>query len=63
MSYTSSDHGCDELLISLDWLMHGWNIAGSLVAAFIGLVLFIYYWKKGQFEEMEETKYEVFRDD
>lgn len=43
--------------------MHIWNIAGSLLAAFVGLAIFVYYWKRGQFEEMEETKYEVFRDE
>jgi cbb3-type cytochrome oxidase maturation protein len=38
-------------------------IASTLALGFIGLLLFIYYWKKGQFDHIEEAKYQLFRED
>lgn len=38
-------------------------IISSLAAALGGLVLYIYYWRKGQFEDDEAVKYQVFREE
>lgn len=39
-----------------------WTIIGSLVAALAGLFVYIYYLRKGQFEDPEEVKYQLFRE-
>jgi nitrogen fixation-related uncharacterized protein len=38
-------------------------IIGSIVAALGGLGLYIYYWQKGQFEDDEAVKYQIFREE
>jgi len=38
-------------------------IIGSLVAALGGLGIYVYYLRKGQFEDDEDVKYQMFRDD
>lgn len=38
-------------------------IIGSVLAALAGLGLYIYYLRKGQFEDEEEVKYQIFRDE
>lgn len=40
-----------------------WFVLFSLVGGIAALVVFIYHLKKGQFEDVEETKYQVFRDE
>ena len=40
-----------------------WMIIGSLAAALGGLGIYIYYLKKGQFEDDENVKYQLFRED
>lgn len=40
-----------------------WMILGSIIAAFGGLGLYIYYLRKGQFEDDEMVKYQLFRED
>lgn len=40
-----------------------WMLFGSIVAALGGLLLYIYFLYKGQFDEGEEVKYQLFRDD
>lgn len=35
----------------------------TLLAGLIGLAVFIYYMKKGQFKDMEEVKYQLFHED
>jgi cbb3-type cytochrome oxidase maturation protein len=37
-------------------------IAGSLIAALLGLGLYIYFLKKGQFDDEELIKYQIFRE-
>lgn len=39
-----------------------WMILGSIVAAMGGLILYIYFLKKGYFEDEEEIKYQIFRE-
>lgn len=38
-------------------------IIGSIVAALAGLGLYIYFLRKGQFDDDEEVKYQLFRDE
>ena len=40
-----------------------WMIIGSLAAALGGLGIYVYYLRKGQFEDDEDVKYQMFRDD
>jgi cbb3-type cytochrome oxidase maturation protein len=35
----------------------------SLIGGLGGLIVFIYYLKKGQFEDPEEPKYQIFREE
>ena len=35
----------------------------SIAAALGGLALYVYYWRKGQFEDDEMIKYQVFREE
>lgn len=39
------------------------EIALTTVAGMVGLLIFIYYLRKGQFEDIEDVKYEIFRND
>ena len=39
------------------------TIVGSLLAGLIGLGIYIYYLKKGQFEDPESVKYQLFREE
>lgn len=40
-----------------------WMLLGSIIAALGGLLLYIYFLYKGQFDDEEEAKYQLFRDD
>ncbi len=40
-----------------------WTIISSVLAALIGLVVYIYYLRKGQFDDPESVKYQLFRED
>lgn len=38
-------------------------IVASIIASLAGLWVYIYYMKKGQFDDPEEVKYQLFRED
>lgn len=40
-----------------------WMIASSIALGLAGLLVFIHYLKKGQFEDPEDVKYQMFRED
>jgi hypothetical protein len=40
-----------------------WFLVFSLAGGLGGLGVFIYYLRKGQFEEPEEPKYQIFREE
>lgn len=64
MSDTSGDHGHDELYDQVGGVMDlMFMVVSSLVGAFGGLLLYGYYWRKGHFEEVEDIKYQMFRDE
>ncbi len=35
----------------------------SLAAGLSALLIFLYYWYKGQFDDVEDVKYQMFRDE
>jgi nitrogen fixation-related uncharacterized protein len=40
-----------------------WTIIGSLAGGLAGMAVYLYYMKQGQFEDMEEVKYQLFREE
>ena len=40
-----------------------WMIIGTIVTALFGLGLFVYFLRKGQFEDEEMVKYQLFREE
>jgi cbb3-type cytochrome oxidase maturation protein len=40
-----------------------WMLVSSIVAALAGLLIYVYYLKRGQFDDMESIKYQLFRED
>ena len=40
-----------------------WYISSSFALALAGVIVFVYYLRKGQFEDPEDVKYTLFRDD
>ncbi|MDP1880393.1 MAG: cbb3-type cytochrome oxidase assembly protein CcoS [Parachlamydiaceae bacterium] len=40
-----------------------WMIIGSILASFGGLGLYAYFLRKGEFDDEEDVKYQIFRDD
>jgi cbb3-type cytochrome oxidase maturation protein len=38
-------------------------VVSSLALGFAGLIVYIYYFKKGQFEDEEEVKYQIFHEE
>lgn len=40
-----------------------WYLVSSIFMALGGAVVYIYYFNKGQFDELEDVKYQILRDD
>lgn len=40
-----------------------WTLIGSIVAGLAGLCVYIYYHRKGQFDDPEAVKYQIFHDE
>ncbi len=40
-----------------------WMLTLSIVMALFGITVYVYYHMKGQFEDQEEAKYILFRDE
>ncbi|MBN4066600.1 cbb3-type cytochrome oxidase assembly protein [Simkania negevensis] len=38
-----------------------WLIGVTFLSAIGGILVFLYYYKKGQFDDIEDVKYEMFR--
>lgn len=41
----------------------GWYIAMTIISGFGALLAFVYFYRKGEFDDMEDAKYELFRND
>lgn len=63
MPDTGSDNGRNELFVSLDRIEMIWYLASTISFALAGMVLYIYYLRKGQFDDPEDVKYQMFRDE
>ncbi|WP_228840607.1 cbb3-type cytochrome oxidase assembly protein CcoS [Candidatus Protochlamydia phocaeensis] len=40
-----------------------WTIISSIIASLAGLAVYLYYSRKGQFEDPESVKYQLFREE
>lgn len=40
-----------------------WYIASSIAFGLAGLLIYLYYWNKGQFDDEEDIKYQIFRNE
>jgi len=40
-----------------------WCLVSTLLLGFSGMIGYIYYLKKGQFDDVEDVKYQMFRED
>lgn len=40
-----------------------WTLMSSIFSALAGLGIYIYFFRKGQFEDEEAVKYQLFRED
>lgn len=40
-----------------------WMLVSSIAASLMGLAVYIYYLYKGQFDDSESVKYQLFRED
>lgn len=40
-----------------------WYLASSIALGLGGLIIYIYYLKKGQFDDPEDVKYQMFREE
>ncbi len=39
----------------------GWFLLSTILMAFAGLLSYLYFWRSGQFDELEDVKYQMFR--
>lgn len=40
-----------------------WYIVSSIAMGLAGVLVYLYYWRRGQFDDEEDVKYQIFRDD
>lgn len=40
-----------------------WYLMSSIVMALAGILVYVYYLRKGQFDDVEDIKYQMFRDE
>lgn len=40
-----------------------WCLASSLLLGLGGLIVYVYFLKHGQFDDLEDVKYQMFRDE
>lgn len=43
--------------------MFFWTFASSMIGALGGLIVYLYYLRKGQFDDSEIVKYQLFREE
>jgi hypothetical protein len=61
MSDAGGDDGCDELHAEVDWLMDA--ILLTLVGGIASLIVSFFFWRRGAFDDIEDVKYELFRNE
>lgn len=40
-----------------------WYIVSSIAFGLVGIIAYVYYLRQGQFEDPEDVKYQMFRED
>lgn len=40
-----------------------WYLLSTILLSFCGLIAFVYFAKRGQFENLEDVKYQMFHED
>lgn len=40
-----------------------WYLLGSIFMGLAGVIIYVYYLRKGQFEDPEDVKYQMFREE
>ena len=40
-----------------------WYVISSLLMALAGIILYVFYLNRGQFDDAEDVKYQIFRDE
>ena len=40
-----------------------WTLPTCLMTGLVGIFIFVYYMRRGQFDDPEDVKYQMFRDD
>lgn len=40
-----------------------WTLMSTILSGIAGLAIYIYYLRKGQFDDPEDVKYQLFRDE
>lgn len=40
-----------------------WMLTGSIATAMVGLLVYIFYLRRGQFDDPEAVKYQLFREE
>jgi cbb3-type cytochrome oxidase maturation protein len=40
-----------------------WSLFSTITMALLGVIVYIYYLRKGQFDDPEDVKYQMFRDE
>ena len=40
-----------------------WTLISTIIAGFVGVGIYIYYMRKGQFDDPEDVKYQIFRNE
>jgi hypothetical protein len=64
MPNSSCNDGRDELHLSVDWIEIMMSyIAFSIASGLAGIAIYVYFMRQGQFEESEEIKYQLFREE
>ncbi len=61
MPNTGSDYGCDELFNTLGGLVFT-SIVLTVLSGFIALGIFLYFARRGQFDNIEDVKFQVLRE-
>lgn len=61
MPNAGSDDGRNELQLQVDRMIV--FLFSTLLVALAGLLAYLYFLKNGQFEDMEDVKYQVFHEE
>ncbi len=61
MSNPGRYHGRDGLFLQVDWMI--WYLGVTFLGSIVSLLIFLLFLLRGQFDDIEEPKYQMLRDD